>query len=325
MDKLKQNAFWIGLGGVGLVLLVLIFFLVWQPLSGIETTNQEITELKKQIEKEATRKPYVATKKYGAWLKAREAKDKDARDAIVGFYDTQGTGFDEYFDGGTTPPETALFAARYKDEVEKLVNAYREKHKIAPNPDKPEENVPKVDVFTADQIDESKVPVAMKEFWIIQAVFEAVNKLELGGLKEISFAGRATADREAPLPYNKWVGVKVTLELPFSKLENLLTELYSSQRVPFQLEDLECRKIPESLSQFAAFKRTKKVKDIEGFSKVKYEEEVPEPPVHCDLGLSAFDWTGLPPDAPVDEGATDEGGADGEKADGKPKKKKKPK
>ena len=64
MDKLKQNGFWIGLGGIGIVLLVLVFFLVWQPLSGIDTTSEKIESLKKKVSAEAARKP-IHTKQYG--------------------------------------------------------------------------------------------------------------------------------------------------------------------------------------------------------------------------------------------------------------------
>ncbi|MBI4601904.1 MAG: hypothetical protein HY721_08070 [Planctomycetes bacterium] len=322
MDKLKQNAFWIGVGGMGVVLAVLLYFLVVDPLMKVADVQAEIDAKTDELQKAAKRKPEVAGRDYRDHLRKQRDQVKDARDRGIEVYDGLGRDFDRFFDEQDTPPGLSEFAARYKDDVDKLVKAYRDKHAIKPPEENPESMPPKVGLML-DGLVEEKIPQAMKELWVIQAVFQAVDKLNLGGLKEIEFPGRNVPEKEVP-EYNRWVDPTVKIELPFSQIENLLTELYSAPRVLFQLEELTCHKVPESVAPFVKIDRPEKVKAGTDPSKVRYEDVVLEPPVVCDLKLRVFDWTGVPEEKLKEKKEADETDDEGKKKKPKKKPEKKP-
>jgi hypothetical protein len=84
----------------------------------------------------------------------------------------------------------------------------------------------------------------MKEYWILQAIFEVCHKLKIGGLEEISLPdrtgsrrrGRSVASREdEEKGYFKTdtIDAQVRARMRFSRIEPFLTELLDHPRVPF--------------------------------------------------------------------------------------------
>ena len=78
MDKLKPNAYWIAVGGTGVVLIVLAYFLVWSPLGDLGLAQESLQSLGDRIERTAKR-DYVQTKDY---LKYLEEKKQAAQEAV---------------------------------------------------------------------------------------------------------------------------------------------------------------------------------------------------------------------------------------------------
>ena len=295
MDKLKENIFGIVLGAVGLLLLVLAYFLVFSPLQELSAKEEELKKTSDSYKRliDPKRTPHVPTKEWLEYLDKQKEVDGSALKKGVEFYEEQAKAFHEYFDG-EQPPASDIFVQRYNDSIKALIDAYREKFHIKVDPGQEDQAPPKVGKVEATAItDDKMMQVAMKEYWIIKDIFDAFTKLQSGGLRAIEFPGRGVEPKEAP-KYYRLINCTVLADVPFSTIENLLTELFQSKRVPFELEELSYQKTPESLAQFQIPKRTQVFRN-ENEAKAPdadYATLVPEPNVSLTLKLSAFDWQG---------------------------------
>src|SRR4029453_19267717 len=225
MDKLKQHKFWIALGAAGLVLAAAPVFFVFLPLKQLSAAQEELNALITKIEK-LSRGQFVPVQAYLDVLTERANNEKASLQKGVEFYEAQGKNFHLYFEDTEAAPSPAAFGAKDSDGLEATEKGYREKFGIKVDETNAELNFPKLDRIPKDAFEEAKLPAAMKEFWITQEVVKACEAQKLGGLRSVNFTGRTSQEKDLP-PYNRWVQAQVQVEMPYSKLENLITELYS--------------------------------------------------------------------------------------------------
>jgi hypothetical protein len=299
MDKIKQNSFWIAVGATGLVLAALTWFLVISKLFQLGELGAEIEKTTGTL-KTTLKKEFLPLPEYKKYLEKKLEADKNALTEGVTFYESQGKAFDTFFDDQETAPDPASFSARYADELKGtkgILTEYRTKFGIRPVDNQPEDQLAPV-VSRIEVLDEQNVPRAMKEFWIVDEIVKACTKLEIGGLKTVTFPGRTAADKdkEADL-YHGVLEIEVDVEMPFSKLENFLTELFASQRVPFLVKEILMLKPLESVTQHVKLPVVKKYKEAADADKEDFRTLVPEPVVLFKLKLDAMDWKGIPVEA----------------------------
>lgn len=293
MDKLKENIFGISLGVVGVFLLVLSYFLVYSPLSELGAKEAQVQKAIADYKKfsDPAKYKYVPTKDYKERLDQQKESDEADLKSGVAFYDEQSKLFHEYFDGSTEPPVTDIFVQKYNDSIKGLVDGYRLKFHIKVDPGQEDQAPPVVKKVEAITEENKMIPVAMKEYWIVKEVFDVLTKAQVGGLRSIDFPGRAVESKDAP-KYYRALNAVVQVEMPFSRIENVLTELFQSKRVPFQLEELTYQKTLESLGQFQSPEKSLSFKNENDAKAAEYSALVPEPAVLVTLKLSAFDWQG---------------------------------
>jgi hypothetical protein len=315
MDKLKENLYSIAVGLTVVVLLALSWFFVWRP---IEELSSEEAALKRWTEdlQDYNRADFVPTAAYRSYLEEkREEKSKDLQEGVEWYEEKLGA-FKKYFDGSDQVPQVGGFEAQLTTRLGELQSAYRQQFELpvdfVENPQSP----PVVGRRTIDPTRATEdIAGAMKEFWIIEAVFQACGKLGLGGLKKIDFPGRREKDKDAP-PYHALILTEVVIDLPYHQLENLMTELFSSERVLLELEGLTVEKNPDLLEQYG------KPREVPFDTKVQsdgksHRDLVVEPNVTGTLTFHAVDWIQLVAEPDEDVGVT--------KKAGPPKKKKKKK
>ncbi|HVR76138.1 MAG TPA: hypothetical protein VMT52_17535 [Planctomycetota bacterium] len=294
MDKLKQNSFWIAVGATGLVLAALTWFLVIDKLFQLDELGAEIEKTAGDLQR-TLKKEFLPLPEYKEYLQEKLKADMNALTDGVTFYEAQGKAFDRFFDDQEVAPDPATFSARYVDLHKDFVLQYRTKFGIRPVEGQPEEQQVPV-VSRIEVLDEQNVPRAMKELWIVEEIFRASTKLEIGGLKLIKFEARSVTDKDAA-PYHGILEVQVDVEMPFSMMENFLTEVFSSPRVPFLVKDITMQKPLESVTQHVKMPVVKKYKEAADADKDDFRTLVPEPVVLFNLKLDAVDWKGIPVEA----------------------------
>jgi len=292
MDKITQNLFGIAAGGAGVVLLALGYFLIVKPLGELRGLEDQIDKKKAELANlnNPAKTPKVPTKEYKNRLLDDKAALEGALTKAIGVYDSKAEQFSKYFEDSSEQPSVNNFSARYNDAITKLIADYRAKFKIVVSQEEPEKAPP--EVVKRTDILPDQIPEVMKEYWAAEEVFSACNALEIGGLKKIDWQRQVeTASKEAHPNYRE-VTTTVTVEMPFSKIENFLTRLYESNRVPFILEELTFRKPPELVAPYVDMEHPVNYDDLEKVSAPdqKYDVLIPEPSVAVTLKLHALDW-----------------------------------
>jgi hypothetical protein len=312
MDKLKENKFWIGAIGTGLLLVGLVFWLIYLPMSELLESQDALAKNIRTLEK-AERWEFLPTEARWKHLRAESAAEVEALNRGIHEYDTLGKRFQEYFDDAVEPPQVSDFGARYQVEFGRLIDSYQKKFQIqASDPGAPAtasgdqgDLPPRVNRIQVGQLDEERLPVAMKEFWIAQSVIQTCEELDLGGLQEVEFLTRDSEHKDSAETH-AWRSVRVDIDLPYSQAENLLTDLLTVDRVRFRVQSLDIQKSTASL---AAHKSLVIEEEFEQYSEAKaksYMEVAPEPDVKMQLVLDAFDWKGMQPEE-LKSAADDEG------------------
>jgi Na+-transporting methylmalonyl-CoA/oxaloacetate decarboxylase gamma subunit len=309
MQKLKENIFAISVAGIAVVLLALAYLFVWQPLSDLgamETRlDREITNLKKY-----DKRKFVPTEEYKERLEQVMAAARSDLEGGEGFYKERQQALSRYFDNEAQPPSFDVFTSRYESSIKEMVQKYRTKFEIAGDEAAQPDLPPAVERFPFDQTQAEKhIPLAMKEFWVAEAVFKACEALNLGGLKSITFPLRLDTKGEA-LPYHRLVKSEVVIEMPFSQIENLVTRLLATDKVIFQVEDLVMRKDPAALEKFKSLVIKQQYPSAEKAAEASYDSVVPEPGVSVTIKLHAIDWTGMA-EAPASDKAAEKKPAGG--------------
>ena len=181
MDKLKENIFWIGLGGAGIALLALAWLLVLSPLygSGADTLGSKGRAIGEILTKVGSfnKKERVPTTPYLEYLEHRVEILRGDHNDGVDWYNSRRARFAEFFEG-PDEPNASEFAARYETGVESLIAGYRQKFEIViPEDGDP---VPDVDVVDQAEITQDRLSRIMKEFWVTSEIFRVATDLELG-------------------------------------------------------------------------------------------------------------------------------------------------
>jgi Na+-transporting methylmalonyl-CoA/oxaloacetate decarboxylase gamma subunit len=309
MQKLKENIFAISVVGLAVVLLALSYLFVWQPLSALgdmkTTLDREIANLKKY-----DKQKFVPTEEYKERLEQILAAKRADLEQGESFYKEKQDAFSRYRNNEVQAPALADFASSYESGIKEMAQKYRTKFGIAGDEAAQPDLPPAVERFPFDPSQEAKhIPLAMREFWVAEAVFKACEALNLGGLKSIKFPLRLDTKGEA-LPYHRLVKTEVLIELPCSQIENLVTRLLATEKVIFQLEDLVMQVDPATLEKFKSLVSKQQYPSAEKAAEASYDSVVPEPPVGVTIKLHAIDWTGMA-EAPASDKAAEKKPAGG--------------
>ena len=296
MDKLKENAYWISLGAIVVALLLLVWFLVVARIYGgsgntVKTLGAKLERDLKSI-KAFTSGDYVPTEEYERHLKANLERVRLNRNDGAGQYNDAQDRFRQFFDGKTVPPDAGTFAAAYHEKLEALIKNYQVEFEIEveDEEDKDERDKAQAEVPSVDRIEggifTENVPIAMKEYWITEAIFKALSELQIGGLQKVDFRrGGGRKDDEEENEHFSMLDVALTIEMPFSKIEDLISQLFRDDRVRFVFDGFEIAKTVEHLKPNIALTKIEEFEDRDEADRAKYADVVDEPNVSVALTL----------------------------------------
>jgi hypothetical protein len=299
MNKIKENAFAIATAGTAVVILAMLYFFVFQPISALGQKETELDGEIKKLEKYNDKKRELPTKKLASALEERAQSIQQSLDEGLKSYDERFAAFKLYFGDSATVGDPGTFSAKHTDEMDTAVKSYREALGIQPDPNAPAQ-LPEIQrSSTAGVTDEKKLAEAMREYWIAKDIIDACTKLKLPGLQKIDLTTGRAQDRQKS-PYWKPIPAQVTIEMPFSQIENLLTELYASKRVSFVLETLSAFRKPETKGAYQGLEKASQFKSIEEAKSKTYDQLAPEPNLVVEIKLYAIEWIGVV-QAPAEE------------------------
>ncbi len=301
MDKLKENAYWISLGAIVVALLLLVWFLVVARMyggSGVTVATLGV-KLKRDLAsiQDLNGREQVPTSEYEEHLqKALDRVRLDRNDGVRQYNDAQDK-FRQFFDGTTRVQDPGSFAAAYHEKIEELIENYRDEFEIEEvededERDKAQAEVPGVDRLEQGGIFAENVPVAMKEYWITEAIFKALTELQIGGLQKVDFRRGGKADEEENEHFSM-IDVTMKIEMPFSKIEDLISQLFRDDRVRFVFDGFEIVKSVAHLKPNIALKKIEVFEDRDEADRAKYADVVDEPNVSVALTLKVLDWKGM--------------------------------
>ena len=325
MDKIKENGFALALGGIGALFLVLVYVFIVGPVwgsGGLGAQEKSLTSAQKKLA-EFLDKSVLPTPAYIRNVKERTQQDEGVyRDALDRFT-RRCQGFNTFFGGAENPPGVSEFTALYKDGIGRLRVGYRSRFpaiisRIDEDERQNDEKIPpEIDRMKDSELaeTEAKLPLAMKQYWIAEAVVKACEELGVDGLKKIDFPERREEKPRAPErstgssrgepkaaapPFtvaHETIDAEVTVEMPYGLFEDFLARLFErNTTVPFvEPRKVEMRTLPEMPTEFAKFVRV-----FEFPTEVKATEaetsgatKVAEPVVEFKVTLSALSWSGV--------------------------------
>ena len=307
----SDNLYKIGVAGTVVVLLAAAWFLVYKPITELSEAQaaleRQTTSLRNKSGQGTARRAsgdagaeaepfYLPTAELHERLERQQEVDTKDLESAKQFYDEKAKRFSSYFD--SLPSWTqglAFFQSRFNDEIGRLQTEYRQRFEIAPEA---------LQVSAAPPAYDAEIPLAMREYWMTAEVFAALEELAIAGLQAITFpSSRDTPDTQRK--YHAAMPIQFDVVMPVSKLENLVTRLLSSDRVPFVLENLELRKTPEMIDPFAQpeFPLVREMsypnRAIAEDPSQKSEALFPEPGVLVTIKLRGIYWEGIP-EAPAE-------------------------
>ena len=295
MDKLKENLFPVSVGAIVIALGALIWFLIVSPLMELNQTQKSLDAATRKL-KGYTKMEYVPVESYEALLEQQlQALNSDLAEAAE-FYDEKVKSFQLYFDDQEQAPNRASFSADLNDRINQVLAQYQSDFGVTlKDPTSPREGPPTVQLV--EPALPSEIQKVMKEYWIFDEVVKACSKLEIGGLQDISYPAR-----NAPKTYanHRALEVAVSVHLPYSKVEALLTELYSSPRALFQLQKLVYRNLPSMLEPYQELVKKKEFANRSESDAEPYDSVFPEPSAEALFTFHVVDWTGMPEDVDAD-------------------------
>lgn len=270
----------------------------------------------------------LSTKRYAKKLQDSEKKMKAGFKEAEALFDNRCKEFQLFWElpkgeaprFTETPPELADsgdFNAAYRDGNNDLREKYWEKFP-APVAEKAEDasaeeedrknKAPTIELVKSEEIS-ANMPRAMKQYLITEAVFKVCDQLGIGGLQKIEFpqvrakstsrrsSKKKSEEEEGEETSGKAVYTKIEAEvdihMQYSKLQDFLSVLYKSPRVPFvEPKSIEFGKIPSYLEGFATYIRqqTFKSQALAEAAQAAGEPSATEPPVRVIMRLVALDW-----------------------------------
>ena len=315
MDKLKEHAFALSLGAVCAALLAMAYFLIYQPLTALSQMDSDVQATLEALKRRTGQEGAIPSERELETIQRRKNVDGQLLQGATDFYADRTGSFGLYFGHQEDPPGIGRFMGQYKDEVDRLLEAYRTKYEIDFDAEDAEKNVPRIvgmpDPNNVQNERDEDVPRRMKQFWIIEAVFRACNTLEVAGLKVVSFleqdsssgGRRRSRSRRGPQPTeNPFVInhllVTVEIDLRYGQIEDFLRTLLNDPKVPFvDVRRIVYVKSRESVEQFAKLVREDRKED----KGKEFDEVIEEPTVEVTLELRALDWGGERPPAEEEE------------------------
>jgi|SRR5688572_1634101 len=302
MNKIKENAFAIATAGTAVVILAMLYFFVFQPISALGEKETELDGEIKKLEKYNDKKRELPTKKLKSALEERAQSIQRSLDDGLKSYDERFAAFKLFFGDSATVVDVTAFSSQHTDAMDTAVKSYRDALGITPDPNAPAQ-IPEIQRSpTTGVTDEKKLGELMREYWIAKDIIDACTKLKLPGLQKIDLTTGRAQDRQKS-PYWKPIPVHVAIEMPFSQIENLLTELYASKRVPFVLETLSAFRKPDTKGAYQGLERASQFKSIEEAKSKTYDQLAPEPNLVVEIKLYAIEWIGVV--APAEEAKKD--------------------
>lgn len=272
MDKLKKNAFWAGVVGA-LVLLVILFAALVTPKA---LAKERLLGLLKTKDKELTGEKIHASQSAVQWNE-RKTQMLASYKKITDFYAASDRHFERWFDG-FDGRDRGTFMARYREEIQKLETSLAEKKTEVGIPDAAnpalrrfgfnwEEPLPNQweDIIKGGAGEEQRVLRELqKRFWVRQRVANALLKGDVKVTRVHDFRffrrlsqGLQNAGWEAPptgTDVVAWPGVRVdqrnflefdlpnelgktftfgfALQLPYSEVPKILKEILNPDIEP---------------------------------------------------------------------------------------------
>jgi len=298
MDKLKENLFPISVAAMVIALGALIWFLIAAPLLELGDKQRLLATATTRL-RNYNKAEHVPIGRYRDHLaKQLEIYKNDVADA-ADFYDQKVKSFQLFFNDQELAPEQATFSADLNDRISQVLSQYQSDFGVqVVDPSAPRDGPPTVDLFQPTL--PSEIPKVMKQYWMFDEVVKACSKLEIGGLLSIKYPAPSDATHEF---YNT-IDVEVTVRLPYSKVEDLVSELYLSERVLFQLQKLVYRNLPTMLEPYQELVHVKEFANRSESDAEPYDMVFPEPNADAVFLFHVVDWTGVPdePDDGDDEG-----------------------
>lgn len=301
MDKLKENGFALAVAGLAIGLVALMYFWVIVPYmdeSGVNALESADRDLARLADEKKT--PEYPTKKLENDKTQRQERLKEALQEAEAFYNTKKEQYDRFFadvDAVSILNDPSSFKGKYDTQIEQLRKDYIASHpEAAPDPEgKDEASLLGVQIIGPVTFATSEeIALGMKKYWAIEEVFNAVNKLGLGGLRKVEVKDPKDGGKGEALPdHFGIIRTLVDIHMPMSRVNALLGELHQSPRVPFLLDSVSIQKLESELIGDLVI-----TKDYgEGqFPEEKADRENhpgEEPLVAVSLELWALDWKGL--------------------------------
>ena len=308
MDKLKENAFALSLGGVAVVLLALAYFLIYKPLGELGTKSDEVSRRLNGVGK-YLRADEVPSPELVAVRNGIANNEKRNLAEALEFYDQKAQKFGLYFEDVPTAPETLEFSAQRQEQI-KLLLGFELASRSA-------DDRPLLDASFEIEPTPDNIPRLQKQFWMMQAIVNAAKTIDRE-VESIDFkrpkrpkrprgkAARSDDDKKGEPPFVvDFVPVTVTMEMRFAQIREFLGLLYSDDRVPFvDVDEISYLKSSESLIRQLAVRTEHDPKASN--QKASFDETIQEPTVQVVMKLRALDWGGARSDE-SEEGETDEG------------------
>lgn len=314
MDKLKENLFAVALGGVCLVLLVLAFFLVYQPWMSLGERVGEVQALDQKLGRYERASPLPTSQVHEAYVARKDRAESDLQSA-VSFYDTRAKAFQLYFGNAEQVLDQGQFYSQIADEAKTLLDTYRTNFSIQ-LPESSSQNAklaPEVTGIPLEPGDpdatRENISATMKRYWMLDAIVDAATALDIGGLRVIEFgtekAGRrrssgasgASGEEGAKKPpyVVDHVDVTVKASMKVDQISSFLERLFTHEVVPFVAATRMTYDKPQERLEKHKLLEIVLVEDPDAVS-TPVAELIEEPLVDVELDLRALDWRGAPAD-----------------------------
>ena len=322
MSTLKEQGFTLGFVGVIAVLVFGGWYFVWNPVVALDTNATRLSNKNDDVKEYAEQEEPLPTQKRGelATRRTEDATRKFREEALPAF-EKRTEDFDRFFSNADRVPEASEFYSQYVDKIDGaqgLRKTYRAKYKLAEIDDEENEakQIPTVDMIPSTDLEdggEAKVRQRMKQVRIATAIFETLDELEVGGLKDLSFPAEDRRRRRRTTPDTRRdtaaaepekkdevqaseIIAQVKVQMRHSKLQAFLAKLAERRDVPFLApRSLSSSQPEDELKRFAKGIWVRDFPSMEAAKRPEndYDKVVVEPVVDFEMDLRVLDYQGI--------------------------------